>query len=648
MLREYRYAAIAVLLFLVVGMGARWLIAMLPEEVDRSDVAGAERGLELEPEPAEPIPERAEPDAPTGEPRTWVLDLDSSSRSGERAATPGPTERLERDDAGATAPRRAGPLPKGRADILFTVQDGSGRPVSNVVLILQSLEPAGGEERAVTGNHGEARFIDLAAGTYSYRAEARDRPGGAQARIRLDKSERKRVTVRLEGIGLPIMGRVRDQKGQPVAGVKISAVRHRFASATSGGAHEESSPRTAHSRADGSFEIRGLTEGEYDVRTSASERYAPVEAIVQAGDTSVELILMEGLRVLGSVTNTRGEPLAHVWVGLRARRNVFAHTDVEGSFELAIIPDFENPDLTLRFYLQGYEEMLLALPVPEPENPREVRLDVQLRASENAARVAGVVETERGDPVGQATIVLGSPQLETHYQSMTDADGNFSITGVEIGRGYQLRVLTDGSFLDYSRSGINVREEGLSLEIVLEHLPTGRLTGRMIDANENPIPGFRLWLMSRAAIRGAVPITGDDRGYFELREAPAGDLVFDTRSSPRLVVDGISLPVGGEAEVLLVLDWGDEAMTGRVVDDRGDPVGGAQVSLSWTYESGDSRSTSTRSTRTDPGGAFRFTQLGPGEHRLHISAEGYHAVQEYRDVGRYAEEVEVRLESNAP
>ena len=307
----------------------------------------------------------------------------------------------------------------------------------------------------------------------------------------------------------------------------------------------------------------------------------------------------------------------------------------------------EDRDLTLRFYLQGYEEELLSLPLAAPDG-RGVRLDAQLRALEDAARVAGVVETERGNPVAAATIVLGSSELGTHYQSVTDAEGRFSIAGVAIGPGYSLRVLSDGPLLDHARHRIRVPEDGLSLEIALGSLPTGRLTGRMIDAEENPIPGLRLWLVSKAAIRHAVPITADERGYFELDRVPAGDLSFDTRSTPHLVVSGLSLREDGEAGVLLVLDKGDEVMSGQVVDDRGDPVGGAQVSLSWSHTSGEMRSTSSRATRTDPEGFFRFTQLGPDEHRLDVRADGYWPVQELREVGRYAPEVEVRLEPNAP
>jgi hypothetical protein len=357
----------------------------------------------------------------------------------------------------------------------------------------------------------------------------------------------------------------------------------------------------------------------------------------------VDLILSEGLRVHGTVTNPDAEPLAHVWVGPNVRRDRSARTDAAGSYSLQLDSDSEASDRILRFYLQGYEEERLALPSPEGA-AEGVRLDVELRPVENTARVAGVVESERGEPIAGATIVLGSRELRTHYQTVSADDGSFSVSAAKIGRGYYLRVLPSGPYLDFTQNQIAVPEDGLSLEIVLEALSTGRLRGRMIDTRENGVPDFRLWVLSSGATRSAVPISGDERGYFELTEAPAGSLIFHTRSSPRLAVHGVVLPAGGERDVLLVLDWGEQELTGEVLGERGEPIAGAEVSLSWSRANGNIRSTSQRSTRTDPSGSFRFRQLGPGEHQLDVQAAGYRAVQESHLVGRYAAEVEIRLE----
>jgi hypothetical protein len=307
-----------------------------------------------------------------------------------------------------------------------------------------------------------------------------------------------------------------------------------------------------------------------------------------------------------------------------------------------------SEDSTLRFYLQGYEEGLAQIPAPEADAPQGVRLDVALRVVEEAAGVSGLVRTERGEPIAGATVTLSSP-TGTRYQAVSSEEGSFSVPGVKIGAGYYLRVLPPAPFVDYSKRDIRVAEDGVWLEVVLDSLQTGRLTGRMIDAEQNPIPSFRLWLVSVAAARSAVPITSDERDYFELAEAPAGMLSFDTRSSPRLLVTGVSLPADGEADVLLVLDSGDHEMEGEVLDDRGDPVRGADVSLSWSWsgDGGETRSTSTRRTRTGEDGLFHFQRLGPGKHALDVRADGYVPQAEHYEIGPYAPEVEVRLEPSS-
>jgi hypothetical protein len=240
-----------------------------------------------------------------------------------------------------------------------------------------------------------------------------------------------------------------------------------------------------------------------------------------------------------------------------------------------------------------------------------------------------------------------SRQAGPKYHARSDANGSFSIADVEIGPDYRLSVVAPVPFRDYSERGIHITESGLSLEIVLESLATGHLAGRMADVEGNPLPGLRLWL-GGASARSGVPVVSDERGNFELEDAPLGSLSFDTRASPSLRVSGLTLREGGESDVLLVLDSGEREMAGKVLDDRGDPVAGAQVSLSWSHTSGGLQSTSRRATRTDPSGSFRFSELGPGAHLLEIRAVGFLIAQEHHDADRYAAEVEVRMDSISP
>jgi hypothetical protein len=621
----------AALLALVAGLAlVILLVARCGAPADRSSSTPAPQVGELPPDRTVD----ADPATSDAGPRTRLLEMGSPGGPGGAPSGPDPGEAGEQSGR----PARPHELPGGSASVVFAVQDGSGRTLPDVSVTLESLEPQGGAERTVTDASGEARFLGLAPGAYVCVAEAPDRTERATASIRLNPGEQARLTLRLAGSGLSITGRVRNRQGEAIAGIGVSVVRHRFASAVSELASPRASRRSTRTDETGAFSVGDLEEGEYDVRTDATHRYPSTTALVQAGATSVDLIVAEALRVEGTVTNPDAEPLAGVWVGLDQRRDRYAHTDATGGYELRLDPADAASDPSVRFYLQGYEEQKLALPAPG------ARLDVELYPVEDAALVEGVVESERGEPIARAAIILGSKPLGTHYQTVSDADGRFSLPDTKIGPGYALRVLPDGPYLDFARQEIDVPEHGLSLEVVLESLSTGRLRGRMVDAEGNALPGFRLWVVSSVATRNALPISSDERGDFELADAPAGSLSFGTRASPRLAVQGVELAAGAERDVVLVLDWGEQEITGQVVDERGDPIAGAEVSLSWSYANGDVVSTSQRATRTNPNGSFRFGQLGPGEHRLDVRTPGYRAVQEYHDAGRYAPEVEIRLE----
>jgi len=570
--------------------------------------------------------------------RLWVLELESAAGTGAGGANQPPGAESAPHGAPSSVSER---LPWGSGRIVFSVQDGSGRLLPGVSVTLWALDDPRSAGFAVTGGDGEAHFIGLAPGSYAYRAQLGDRPEIASAEVPLETGEWKELVVRLVGGNLRIGGRVLNQDGEPVAGIEISAARQRLASAVSEAAPGDGSGRRTESRADGTFEFSGLSEGEYEIETTATDRYFSVKAQLRAGGAPVDIVLVEGLRVRGRVRDSAGEPLEGVWVGLQSQRNVHTYTEESGSYllQLGSYPG----DGTLRFYLQGYEEELLALRPPDPETHRVPDLDATLRALEDAATVSGLVRTERGHPVAGAVLSLSS-QAGERYQAASGADGSFSVS-VKIGAGYYLHVVPPAPFLDYTERDIRVTEDGVSLEIIVDALGTGRLTGRMIDAEQEPIPNFRIWLASAGATRSSLPITSDAKGYFELAEAPAGDLSFDTRSSPRLIVSGVLLLAEGEADVRLVLDSGDHGLEGRVLDDRGDPVGGAEVSLSWSHDRGRTHSTSKRGTRTNGKGVFRFTQLGPGEHLLEVRASGYAPEAVRREVGRYAREVEVRLDS---
>ena len=282
-----------------------------------------------------------------------------------------------------------------------------------------------------------------------------------------------------------------------------------------------------------------------------------------------------------------------------------------------------------------------ALAAPEPE--REPRSALPVDDSEPGAEVVGMLRTEDGTPVPGEGVELESAALAASYFGASDALGRFFVPNVALGDDYEVRVLTDGRYRDYVQRGVTVTAEGVTLELVLEPLASARLVGRMVDAEGTPIPLRSLLVRASHAPGLVLQLTGDDGGSFAVEHAPTGQLTFSTRTIPDIKIRGPLLTPGSEADLLLVLDEGSHELGGRIVGARDVPVAGAQLKLSWSYKQGGSLSSSARTAVTDPSGGFRFTDLGPGTHRLAVRADGYEDAFESYDVFWNSGDVELRL-----
>jgi len=92
-----------------------------------------------------------------------------------------------------------------------------------------------------------------------------------------------------------------------------------------------------------------------------------------------------------------------------------------------------------------------------------------------------------------------------------------------------------------------------------------------------------------------------------------------------------------------VLDWGYDEIQGRVLNEDGHPVAVPNINLTWAHQQNGIRTTARRTAAADEHGNFRFTQLGPGNHRLNINAAGYQPVSLIHDVALQGSDLVVEL-----
>jgi protocatechuate 3,4-dioxygenase beta subunit len=449
---------------------------------------------------------------------------------------------------------------------------------------------------------------------------------------------------------LAISGRVLNEAGSPVPGIRVIAKASYLFDRDKGKLTPVYKYQlAATSGNNGAYAFERLADGEYRISAEATEEYSRAHISVRAGVDSADLVLM-GLRELsvnGFVSTAGGEPLAGVVVTPVRHGAPMVSSNKEGRYEFEMKLIGTAQSLAVRASKKGYEDREVRLDTAQPDAGDNFELNIVMELDDDSAlaEVRGRVINPEGDPVAGKHIGLLSAKARQNYQVTTDADGRFVIRSVELGDDYMLSIDASDAYKDYFQKTIKVTKNGLTLNIELEALEVGTLSGQMLNVYGTPIPNFTLVLQTKETSFYNQRVLGDVAGNFKVEKAPAGELRLKTKSTPYYTIEGILLNAGAELQVPVILDWGYDEIQGRVVNDQGYPVAVTNISLTWLHEQNGIRSSSRRTTSTDEQGNFRFTQLGSGRHHLTINAAGYKPVDLDHDVALHGSELEVKIEA---
>ena len=448
--------------------------------------------------------------------------------------------------------------------------------------------------------------------------------------------------------GLSISGRVQNEKGRPLAGIAVLARAIRLFDADV----EATDPareavQSASTDFDGYFLFRDIADGEYRIHTTAMDGFAPAQITVRAGVTSANLVLatQREVQIFGVVKSTDGTPLEAVQVINYDVPPLFTETGPQGNYELAASLKTNDQFLPLYFKREGYRNQPVRLdPVDLDDEFDDILLDVSMEPLEGLTAVTGSLKDPNGHPIVGEVVRLQSSGLKTLYRGQSDMNGLFFFGGVEPGADYRLIVTPQGGYRDHVRKRLEIPGKGVTLEVVLEPLRDGAVSGWMMDLYGNPIPGFALFLRSQVAHRQSVLVTGDDDGFFAVEEIPEGRVELSTASLPKITATGIRASSEAEEPVFVVLDLGSLELRGRVTNRSGKPLAAPSVNLAWWHRENGVRSFSARSTAADANGKFSFRGLGPGPHILQVNMPGYSTAKIRIDVGASQSEVIVQLD----
>jgi hypothetical protein len=361
----------------------------------------------------------------------------------------------------------------------------------------------------------------------------------------------------------------------------------------------------------------------------------------------VTVKLPRGVYVRGKVVEERGgQGIAGVAIGYQPLTDadsrwlpVAAQTKADGSFQIAVPPG------------KGFLE--IAKPVAgyvTPEHGPASRTE----ADERFTRPINVVDG-RSTPEINFTLSRGlvaqvrilddadKPAMGAEVQGrLTDGDGRVTLSGLFPFRNHDLiATLPDRKLA--ARFTLSPRAEGEAVTLDVKLQPTGAVSGRVLDEDGKPIRNSTIQLLRHIpdaetkivfyAASDTVPILVNADGTYVL-----GDLVAGGSYNVNVTAPGhaaaFAVPFDGTAGGMhrlpdIILPRADQSIAGTVVDARGRPLAGVQVSGTPVRPGGIEHSVRITNSQvtSDSAGRFRLSGIPRGAVRLsaYVAPRGQNA-----------------------
>jgi len=269
-------------------------------------------------------------------------------------------------------------------------------------------------------------------------------------------------------------------------------------------------------------------------------------------------------------------------------------------------------------------------------------LSACLKAQTPASVSGSVTNAVTGAPLPRVHVRLDlDGEWNREYGAMTTSDGRFSVTNVEPGT-YTVtteRVGFSSSDVDELDSKIVVRSGENRNDITLKMLPSGAISGRVTNADGDPVEGAEVTAESFPGVSGGDDVSKTDaKGYFRIGGLPPGkyrvkatpenrytppeqrtDGTVDIQDAPTYFPGAATFRQGSRAEVAAGVEAsGVEIRLNRVpivsVSGKveGAPLGAFNAQLLIAARDGSSHS----AAGIKPDGTFRVWRLLPGKYEI--------------------------------
>ncbi|MDP9037575.1 MAG: carboxypeptidase regulatory-like domain-containing protein [Myxococcota bacterium] len=417
---------------------------------------------------------------------------------------------------------------------------------AHVLIAGASLWPA---RAAETDLAGEARIAGLSAGTYALRARLDDRVSPIELGVALARGEEKRVLLRL-GPGHFVRVRVTDgtaEDAPPVADARVLLVE----------AGLSPFPLEAKTDVHGAARLGPVASGPATLGASA-DGFVSRGAVPLLDPPPVEtrLALVRSGMLTGRVTDARGFPIAGATIEV-------VGTDANGS------PILDDPRRS-SFQAAHFDAVLRGPP--------------SLTASGELGVVPGPVPPIPSVSVGAgstANALSGATNAgvrEVREPWVTRGDGTFRAKPASPGR--VRAIVHHPQYVEAESEMVTLLPGGeAQVEVVLHD--GGSLEGRVLDANDRPVPRARVFVTAR---RGSLErmtraATDGTFAFASLPDAVTLTVSADEDEQPDFRVE-LLIPEGERKELTLRLPAARSPLVVSVVDGRDRGLAAVQLSAS--------------------------------------------------------------------
>ncbi|MBN2431036.1 MAG: carboxypeptidase regulatory-like domain-containing protein [Acidobacteria bacterium] len=382
-----------------------------------------------------------------------------------------------------------------------------------------------------TNESGRFELRGMPPGSYHLSARADGYTASTISEITLADMEEKTGLLLTLDPGATIVGTVRDEARQPVAGIRISTPRDPERLGTQMGLSDEQ----------GYFMIEGVPPGRtrLEIWTEGSQpRPGPEVDVSLHQENLVEIILTEGRQILGFVCMDKGlaipddlQALARHMESRRSRTSPFnVAVDPEGQFRFVML---EPGEYQVQLLTQS-EDFILPEPVNvdlTKDDTAEVLFDLR-----RGAVLTGTISAGRAMDFSQSSVRLDvtTPDQDRYSRSIrSDSSGRFTFSGLEAGIG-RLNVFLEG-YIPQDREGI-ILDTGSTTHVDIQLSTGSGVWGYVIDTDGRPLPGLTVFARpyGDASFRNLPKSVTTGDGRYRLDGLPGGDyLLYVLYKDPR-------------------------------------------------------------------------------------------------------------------